>query len=88
MIKIISPILMICAIFLDIEGGYLWLNHTELPNFMIFLMIIGTIALVIHTIEGAIAFFLARKKGLNPLQSGIYTFLVGTIALFELFQKD
>lgn len=86
-IKIVSPIVMIGAIFLEIEMIYFRLNHRQISNFVTFLMIIGGVAIIIHIAEGIIAAFLANKKGFNPLKYGIYTFFVGTVGLFEILEK-
>ena len=87
LIKIVSPIAMIGAISLELEMVYFSLNHWQMPNFLTILVIVGSIALVIHAIEAIIAAFLARNKGYNPLKYGIYTFFVGTVGLFELFTQ-
>ncbi len=59
-----------------------------MPKFLMALVILGTLAIVIHAIEGIIAGFLAKDKQKNPLYYGIYAFFVGTIALYELFESE
>jgi hypothetical protein len=87
LIKIVSPIAIIGAIILEIELVYLYLNQVKIANFLTIIMIIASFALVIHFMEGIIASFLATRKGLNPWKYGIYTFLVGTVGLFELWKQ-
>ena len=79
---------MVGAIALDSNFIYLYLNNQEIPKFLVALFIIATLAIVIHFIEGIIGGFLAKNKDKNPLSYGIYTFFVGTIALYELFESE
>lgn len=88
LIKIISPIVMIGAIILEIVMVYFRLNDWKIPDFLTIVAIIALVALIIHFGEAIIAAFFAHRKGHNPLKYGIYTFLIGTIGLLELFTKE
>jgi hypothetical protein len=79
---------MICAIILDLYVIFLLFNNRELPDLLKLLSIFGTVAIVVHLIEGIIAGFLAKNQGKNILNSAIYTFFIGTIAFWELRIKD
>jgi hypothetical protein len=87
-VKFIAPILMLAAIALEGNFIYLYLNHQEIPKFLIASVIISTLIIVSHGIEGVIAGFIAKGKEKNPLLYGIYTFFIGTIALYELFESE
>lgn len=88
-IKLTSPFLMVGALFLDYNFIYSYSNNQEIPNFIKALTIIGTLAVIVHFIEGIVAIFIAKRSEIkNPLIYGIYTFFVGTIGLFELMEVD
>ena len=87
-VKFIAPILMLGAIALDAKFTYLFLHNQEIPKLLIALFIIATLAILTHVIEAVIAGFLARDKEKNPLLYGIYTFFIGTIALYELLESE
>ena len=87
-VKFIAPIVMLGAIALDGNFISLYLNDQEIPKFLIALVIISNLIIVSHGIEGVIAGFLAKDKAKNPLLYGIYTFFVGTIALYELLESE
>ena len=88
-VKYISPIVMVGALFFVGNFIYLSLNHHDMPKFFTALFILASLAIFIHGIEGIIAGYLAKdKEDKNPILYGIYTFLTGTIALYELLETD
>lgn len=84
LIKVISPILMSCAIVLDIAIAYRWLHAVEIPQGYMTLGAIGSVALGAHFLEGIIAGVMAWQRQRNPFFFGVYTFFVGTVAFLEL----
>ncbi len=86
-IKIISTVLMISAIVWELGNIYALSNHYPIPQSLQAIYWVERPALAIHLIEGAIAAIYSISKGKNPFIYGIYTFFVGTIALWELFQQ-
>ena len=88
-VKFISPIVMLGAIFFDANFIYLSVNNQDMPKFFMALFILGTLAIIVHGIEGIVAVFMAKnKEDKNPILYGIYTFLTGTIALYELLESE
>lgn len=88
-VKFISPLVMLGAIFFDGNFIYLSLNHQDISKLFTVLFILGTLIIVIHAIEGIVAGYLAKdKEDKNPILYGIYTFLTGTIALYELLESE
>jgi hypothetical protein len=88
-VKFISPLVMLGAIFFDGNFIYLALNHQDIPKLFTALFILGTMIIIIHGIEAFVAGYLAKdKEDKNPILYGIYTFLTGTIALYELLEPD
>ena len=74
-------------------GFELWqhsaeLTQTQMPHFPVALIWFERFALISHAIEGAIAAVYAPIQQKRPLQYGLYTFFVGTIALIELFEAE
>lgn len=86
-LKIVSSLLITGAVVLDSLTIYLRVNSQKIPDLLIYLIIMGSLALIIHFVEGIIAVFVAQRKGLNPIKYGIYTFLVGSIGLWELLEE-
>ncbi|ELS02316.1 hypothetical protein Xen7305DRAFT_00020300 [Xenococcus sp. PCC 7305] len=84
LIKIASTILITSALGLEI--WYLYLRFTDglLPNKLYPILWLGSLALLAHLIEGAIAAFQARRQDKPPLRYGLYTFFVGFAGLLEL----
>ncbi|HIK30837.1 MAG TPA: hypothetical protein IGS17_11485 [Oscillatoriales cyanobacterium M59_W2019_021] len=85
-IKVLSTVLITGAIALE-----LWNLYTHgFEQFDRFQPLIGfeRFALLAHLGEGAIAAFYAPRKGEKPIRFAIYTFFVGTIGLFELFDRS
>lgn len=87
-IKLLSPLVIVTALILDGNFIYSRVYHLEINKLLTALTIIGTVAVVIHLIEAIMAFFLAKNQQDNPLFYSIYTFLIGTIGLYELIEKQ
>ena len=87
-IAIVSTVVMTGA--LGLLGGkiYLQFQGKSLPDGLNALFWLASIALIAHTIQGAIAAFKANSSDRNPLTSGIYTFFVGTVGLLKLSEKN
>ena len=83
-IKILSTMLITCAIALEIWSLSLIIRGNALPDGIDKFLWIGSFALVAHLIEGAIAAFRSKSHNKNPLNYGIYTFFVGFVGLWEL----
>ena len=84
LIKPVSIIAITGALILEGANLYLQLQNKSLPDSLNPVLWLATIALIVHSIQGAIAAFKAPSQGKNPLTYGIYTFFVGTIGLKEL----
>ena len=85
-IKLLSTVLISGAIALE-----LWNLYTHgFARFDRFKLLIWfeRFALLAHLGEGAIAAIYAPRKGEKPIRFAIYTFFVGTIGLFELFDRS
>ncbi|NEO68833.1 hypothetical protein [Moorena sp. SIO3H5] len=85
LIKITSTILITCALGLEIWYTYLQLTHGSLPSNLYYALWLGSFILISHLIEGVIAGFKADSCDKNPITYGIYTFFVGFVGLWELF---
>lgn len=83
-IKIVSIVAISAALTLEASNLYLHLQNRSLPDSLNPVLWLAAVALIVHSIEGAIAAFKAKSQGKNPLSYGIYTFFVGTIGLKEL----
>ena len=88
LIKVISTLLIVSAIGLEFWNIYAQLHHGVLPSRLNLVFWIGSFALSIHAIEGAIAAAVSPSKQKPPIQYGIYTFFVGTVGLLELFNPS
>ncbi len=86
LIKVISTILIVGAIALELGNLYLWQMGLSWPSYLQIPLWFGHFALSAHLIEGAIAAVYAPTKCKNPFNYGFYTFFVGTVGLFELFE--
>ena len=73
---------------MDVTIAYRWNHSLDIPKLFKALGALGSVALTVHFFEGIIASTMAKKKGLNPLRYGIYTFLVGTVAFIDLLSDD
>ena len=87
LIKIASTTLITCALGLEIWYVSLKLTDSSLPNKLYPVLWLGSLALVAHFIEGAIAAWQAKAQNKRPLNYGIYTFFVGFVGLWELREK-
>lgn len=87
LIKIVSTILITCALGLEIGQIYLRLTDISFPNKLYPVLWLASIALIGHLIEGAIAAWKANSYHKNFITYGIYTFFVGFVGLWELSQE-
>ncbi len=88
LIKIVSPILIIGALYIDGTIISQMLEGRDISKMFIALGGVGSVVIVAHALEGIVAGAMAHKQGLNPLRYGIYTFLVGTVAFIDLMDTD
>lgn len=86
-IKVISTVLISCAIGWELYNIYATLTDQAIPNSLNPVFWVERFALIAHFIEGVIAAFYAPSKGKIPVSYCIYTFFVGTVGLFELFEE-
>ena len=84
LIKIASTILITSALGLEMWQIYLHFTKASLPNTLYPVLWLGSIALIVHLIEGLIAAFKANACHKNFITYGIYTFFVGFVGLLEL----
>ncbi|NMF64863.1 hypothetical protein DP113_16770 [Brasilonema octagenarum UFV-E1] len=87
-VKVLSTVLITSAIGLELWNIYAVLTNTKVPSSLNPVFWIERFAVTIHFLEGVVAAFFAPSRKKTPLQYGTYTFFVGTIGLFELFQKE
>lgn len=87
-IKVISIILITCAIGLESWNLYAIYTQTHIPNIPCPIFWIERVAVISHLIEGIIAAYFAPSRNEIPIKYGIYTFFVGTVGLLELFKED
>ncbi|MEA5574232.1 TMEM254 family protein [Calothrix sp. UHCC 0171] len=87
-VKIISIVVMLSAIALELWNLYAFKMHTIIPSSLNVFLWLGIVAILAHFMEAVIAFVYAPSKNQKPLQYGIYTFFVGTVALVELFAEN
>jgi hypothetical protein len=87
-IKVISTIVIISAIALEIGNIYANLTDLKIPSSLNPIFWVERFALSAHFIEAIIAALYSPSKGKSSLQYSIYTFLVGTVGLWELFDSD
>ena len=87
-IKVISTILITGAIALELGNLIAFFIGDPLPSSLAPIFWVERFAVGAHLIEGAIAAIYAPQKQKMPLQYGTYTFFVGTVGLWELFNLD
>lgn len=87
-IKVISTILITSAIGLEIWNMEAILTNSEMPSFLNPIFAIERLAVAIHFVEGVIAACYAPSRNKNPIKYGTYTFFVGTVGLWELFDRQ
>lgn len=83
-IKTVSIVAISGALVLEGWSLYLHLQDKSLPDPLHPIFWLASVALAVHSVEGAIAAFKTKSGNRNPLIYGIYTFFVGTIGLKEL----
>ena len=88
LIKILSPILIVGALYVDGTILYDWLQGLDCPKAFIAIGAVGSVALAAHMFEGIVAAAMAKKRGLNSWRYGIYTFFVGTVAFVDLLNIE
>ena len=88
LLKVISPVLMVGAIGLELWNLEATLSHGQFPNSLMPVLWLGHFAITIHLIEAVVAALNAPAKKHKLIQYGIYTFFVGTVGLWELFEPD
>lgn len=86
-IKVVSPIVICSALGLEIWTLYRLQAESPAPNLPTGLFWFERFALTAHFLEGIVASVLASSRKKSPISYGIYTFLVGTVGLLELFEK-
>ena len=87
-VKILSTVLMICAIGLELWNIYALSNQIDIPQNIKPIFWIERVAVIAHLIEAIIAAFKAGSKDKIWYQYGAYTFFVGTVGLMELFDEE
>jgi hypothetical protein len=85
-IKIVSTLLISGAIILETWNLITHFIDRPLPEIFKWVIIIERFALISHLIEAIIAGFSAQRQEKNPLRSGVYTFFVGTVGLWEVLK--
>ncbi len=85
-IKIVSTLLISGAIILETWNLITHFIDRPLPEIFKWVIIIERFALISHLIEAIIAGFSAQGQGKNPLKSGVYTFFVGSVGLWEILK--
>lgn len=86
-IKVISTVLIVSAIIWELGNIYAAGNHQKIPSNLNFIFWIDRFALIAHLLEAIVAGFYAPAKAKAPVKYGIYTFFVGTVGLWELFNE-
>lgn len=88
LIKIISTLLITCAIIWELGNLYARLNGLLIFPDLTFIFWIDRFVLTAHFLEALFATYYASLKGKNPLKYSIYTFFVGTVSLLELKTEE
>ncbi|MEM9567660.1 MAG: hypothetical protein AAF974_05080 [Cyanobacteria bacterium P01_E01_bin.34] len=87
-IKVTSSVLIAMAALLLAWKLYATASNIPLPSKLDVWVWIGSGAMAIHAVEGALAARIARNRDGNPLKIGIYTFFTGMAGLAELYNQD
>lgn len=87
-IKITSIVFITGAIALEIFNLYLYLQDRSLPDNLIPIFWLGTVAIIAHAVEGVIAATKVNGSDRNPFVYGLYTFFVGFVGLQEISNKQ
>ncbi|MGA9381647.1 MAG: hypothetical protein WBV73_23035 [Phormidium sp.] len=88
LLKVISPVVMVSAIALELWHLEARLTTSQFPSSLMPVLWFGHFAITVHLIEAVVAALNAPSKQHEPIQYGIYTFFVGTVGLWELFESD
>jgi undecaprenyl pyrophosphate phosphatase UppP len=88
LLKVISPVVMVSAIALELWNLEARLTTNQFPSSLMSVLWLGHLAISVHLIEAVVAALNAPAKKHKPIQYGIYTFFVGTVGLWELFESD
>lgn len=84
-LKIISTVLIISAIGLELWNIYAVTKNNTVPSYLVPIFWLERFAIAAHLVEAVIAAYYAPTRNKTPITYGIYTFLVGTVGLLELF---
>ncbi|MBR8835326.1 MAG: hypothetical protein DSM106950_15190 [Stigonema ocellatum SAG 48.90 = DSM 106950] len=87
-IKVISTIVIISALIWEIGNIYATFTDLKIPSSLNPIFGIERFALSAHLIEAIIAAFYASSKGKSSIRYATYTFFVGTVSLWELFDSE
>ena len=87
-IKLTSSVLIAMAAILLAWKLYATATNIPLPAKLDVWVWIGSGAMVIHAIEGALAARIASSRDENPLKVGLYTFFTGMAGLAELYNQE
>ena len=87
-IKIASTLVTSGALGLLGWNLFLQAQGESLPPNLTSLFWLGSLILVAHGVEGAIAAFSAHSHHKHPLLYGVYTFFVGFVGLQELAKEQ
>ncbi len=83
-LKVLSCILIAGALALVVgKLSGIIAEHTFLER----VFWVGTVALLIHALEGIVAGILAYRLKENPVKAGVYTFWTGTVGITEILQR-
>lgn len=88
LLKVISPVVMVSAIALELWHLKARLTTSQFPSSLMPILWLGHLAISIHLIEAVVAAIYAPAKKHKPIQYGIYTFFVGAVGLWELFESE
>ena len=84
LIKIISASAIAISLGLQCQNIYLNMHNASIPSRYQLPLVLSSMMLIAHSIEGLIAALKASRQQKNPLAYGFYTFFVGFPGLQEL----
>ncbi|MFB2836456.1 hypothetical protein [Floridanema evergladense] len=88
LLKVISPVVTIAAIALELWNLEARLTTNQFKSSLMPILWLGHLVIAVHLIEAVVAAIYAPTKQHQPIRYGIYTFFVGTVGLWELFESD
>ncbi|MFB2894650.1 hypothetical protein ACE1CI_17215 [Aerosakkonemataceae cyanobacterium BLCC-F50] len=88
LLKVISPVVIVAAIALELWNLEARLTTNQFKSSLMPILWLGHFAIAVHLIEAVVAAIYAPAKKHQPIQYGVYTFFVGTVGLWELFESD